>query len=62
MSVHGVPAGGRDETTPLCQNQLRATKTAQKRADSHHVSRRSLPGFGCIILVYFWDAVLGGSN
>src|SRR5688572_12562894 len=44
--LHGVPAGGREEATPLCQNQLQATQTAQKRADSHHLPRRKLPGFG----------------
>jgi hypothetical protein len=26
-----LPAGGWDETTPLCRNQLQATQTAQKR-------------------------------
>jgi hypothetical protein len=30
-----LPAAGRDETTLFCRNQLQATKTARKRADSH---------------------------
>jgi hypothetical protein len=30
-----LPAGGWDETTPLCRNQLEAKYTAWKRADSH---------------------------
>ena len=30
-----VRASGRDETTPLCRNQLRTTKTAQKRGESN---------------------------
>ena len=30
-----VRAGGRDERTPFCRNQLRAKKTAQKRALRH---------------------------
>jgi hypothetical protein len=35
-----LPAGGWDETTPLCRNQLQATQTAQKRADSHQSGAR----------------------
>jgi hypothetical protein len=31
---------GRDETTPLCRNQLRATQTAQKRGESHQSGAR----------------------
>jgi len=39
-----IPTGGWwDETPPLCRNQLQATKTAQKRADSH----RARPGALC---------------
>jgi len=30
-----LPAGGRDEATLFCRNQLQATQTVQKRADSH---------------------------
>jgi hypothetical protein len=35
-----LPAGGRDEITPLCRNQLQATQPAQKRADSHQSGAR----------------------
>ena len=35
-----LPAGGWDETTPLCRNQLQATQTAQKRGDSHQSGAR----------------------
>jgi len=33
------PAGW-DETTPFCRNQLQATRSAQKRADSHQLGER----------------------
>src|SRR5688572_909812 len=36
-----VRAGGQDETTPFCRNQLQAAQIAQKRADSHHLSRHT---------------------
>ena len=35
-----LPAGGRGETAPFCRNQLQATQTAQKRADSHQSGAR----------------------
>ena len=35
-----LPAGGWDETTPLCRNPLQATQTARKRADSHQSGAR----------------------
>src|SRR5688572_25909756 len=44
-ALHGVPAGGRDETTPLCRNQPQATQTAQKRADSHQSGARCVSPF-----------------
>jgi len=42
-----LPACGRDETTPLCRNQLQATQTAWNRGDPHHYSPGALPGVGC---------------
>ena len=35
-----LPAGGRDEITPLWRNELQATQTAWKRADSHQSGAR----------------------
>jgi len=35
-----LPAGGRDEVTPFWRNQLQATQTAWKRAESHQSGAR----------------------
>ena len=41
-----LPAGERDERTLFYRNQLQATQSALERADSHHLLRRTVPGFG----------------
>ena len=39
-----LPAGGWDETTPLCRNQLQAKKQLKKRGAYHHVRLHALLG------------------
>ena len=54
-----IPALSRDEIPPFCRNKLKATKTARKRADSHHHGLGVLPRVGCTLCwAAFEDAAL----